>query len=85
MFNVEIYINADPDGDNVMVRMDTFKDENIQLTDTIQQARDPGNIFTAFSQNFTVPASKTNNKIFKHYYNPNIQDGYDARIRFENQ
>ena len=83
MFNVEIYINADPDGDNVMVRMDTFKDENIQLTDTIQQARDPGNIFTAFTQNFTVPASKTNNKIFKHYYNPNIQDGYDARIRFD--
>ena len=83
MFNVEIYINADPDGDNVMVRMDTFKDENIQLTDTIQQARDPGNIFTAFSQNFSVPASKTNNKIFKHYYNPNIQDGYDARIRFD--
>ena len=28
-----------------------------------------------------MPASKENNKIFEHYYNFNIDDGFDARVK----
>jgi len=75
MFKVELYVDG--------TRLDLFKDENISITDTIQEIKDPGTIFTAFSQTFTVPSSKTNNKVFKHYYNSRVSVGtgvgFDAR------
>ena len=53
-------------------KVDLFKDESVSITDSIQNVRDISKIFTAFSQQFNLPASKTNNKIFKHYYNFDI-------------
>jgi hypothetical protein len=50
-------------------RVDLFDDESISITDTIQNVKDIAKIFTPFSQQFNLPASKTNNKLFKHYYN----------------
>ena len=41
--------------------------------------RDPSKIFTDFSKNFNLPATSRNNKLFKHYYNYDIVDGFDAR------
>jgi hypothetical protein len=60
-------------------RIDLFNDESISLTQTIQNVRDIGKVFTDFSKSFTLPASKTNNKIFKHYYNFDIDGGFDGR------
>lgn len=60
-------------------RVELFKDETVSLTQTIQNVKDIGKIFTEFTKTFSVPASKSNNKIFKHYYNFNISNGYDAR------
>jgi len=57
-------------------RVELFKDESVTITDSIQNVKDIGSIFTAFSQSFNVPASKTNNKIFKHYYNYDIDLAY---------
>ena len=48
-------------------RVDLFDDEVISLTQTIQNVKDISKIFTPFSKSFTLPASKTNNKIFSHY------------------
>lgn len=62
-------------------RIDLFKDETVSLTQTIQNVKDPAKIFTSFTKTFSVPASKTNNKLFKHYYNYDIVNGYDARIK----
>ena len=62
-------------------RVDMFEDESIQLTSSIQDIKDISKVFTDYSQTFNVPASKTNNKIFKHYHNNAIQNGYDARFR----
>jgi len=61
------------------VRVDLFKDETVSLTQTIQNVKDINKIFTEFSKTFSLPASPTNNKIFKHYYNFDIQAGFDAR------
>ena len=60
-------------------RLDLFKDETVSLTQTIQNVKDIKKIFTEFTQTFSVPASKINNKIFKHYYNFHITNGFDAR------
>ena len=67
-------------------RVDLFKDETISLTDTIQNVRDISKVFATFTKTFTLPASSTNNKLFKHYYNFNIrntsdtsQSAFDAR------
>ena len=60
-------------------RVELFKDESVTITDSIQNVKDIEKVFTAFSQSFSVPASKANNKIFKHYYNFDIVGGFDAR------
>ena len=70
---VELYISN--------TRVDLFKDESVTITDTIVNAKDVAKVFTAFSQQFSLPASSTNNKIFKHYYNYDITGGFDARVR----
>ena len=56
-----------------------FKDESISLTSTIQNIRDIKKVFTDFSHEFNIPASKENNKLFQHWENWNIVDGFDAR------
>jgi len=73
MQTIQLYIEGQ--------RVDMFKDESVTLTQSIQNIRDIAKIFTDFSRTFTIPASKTNNKIFKHYYNFNIENGFDARTK----
>ena len=62
-------------------RVDLFKDETVSITQTIQNVKDIAKIFTSFTKTFSVPASKVNNKLFEHYYNYDITDGFDARIK----
>lgn len=66
-------------------RMDLFSDETISINSSIQNSKDIGKIFTDFSQSFTIPASKNNNKVLKHYYNTNIAEGnsIDARKKLD--
>ena len=61
------------------VRVDLMEEDLIELTQVIQDARDIEKIFTDYSRTFNLPASKTNNKIFKHWYNPDI-DGFDSSV-----
>ena len=56
-----------------------MEEDLIELTQVIQDAKDIEKIFTDYSRTFNLPASKTNNKIFKHWYNPDI-DGFDNQI-----
>ncbi len=71
MQKLQLYIGTE--------RVDLFKDETVSFTQTIQNVKDIKKIFTEFSKTFSLPASKVNNKIFKHYYNFNIDGGFDAR------
>ena len=61
------------------VRVDLMEEGIIELTQVIQDAKDIEKVFTDYSRTFNLPASKTNNKIFKHWYNPDI-DGFDNQI-----
>jgi len=59
--------------------LDVFQDEGITLKQILKEVTDPKKLFTDYSKSFTVPASKKNNKLFKHYYNIDIDNGFDAR------
>ena len=78
MQKIVLYIK---DGDGVYRRVDMFDDETISLTSKIQDVKDIAKVFTDFSETFTVPASRENNKIFQHWYQYEIDNGFDARTR----
>ena len=59
--------------------LDMFGDESISIKTMVKDLSDPKKLFTAYSRSFTVPASKKNNRIFKHYYNIDITNGLDSR------
>ena len=71
MQKIQLYIEGQ--------RVDMFSDESVTVTQSIQNVKDIEKVFTDFSRTFNLPASKTNNKIFKHYYNFDIVGGFDAR------
>lgn len=62
-------------------RLDLFADENIMLNSSIADVQDITKNTTEYTKSFTVPASDENNQIFKHYYDFNIDGGFDARIK----
>ena len=77
MQRLQLYIE---DHKNDEILIDLFDNETIQLTSSIQDVKDIGKVFTDFSQTFSVPASETNNKVFRHFYNFNITgNAFDAR------
>ena len=79
----QLYIDTsgNPLGEPTFERVDFFDFESIELNSSFQDIRDISKVFTDYSKTFSVPASPKNNKIFRHYYNSNIEDGFDARIK----
>lgn len=61
--------------------LDTFPNENIELTSAVSSISDITKNLTDFTRSFTVPASDNNNILFKHYYNANIDNTFDARTK----
>jgi len=61
------------------VRVDLMEEDLISLTQVIQDVKSIDKIFTDYSQTFNLPASKTNNKIFKYWYNPDVE-GFDNQL-----
>ena len=72
---IQLFIGTD--------QVELFKDESVTITDSIQNIKDIEKVFTTFSQSFNVPASKANNKIFKHYYKFDIVSGFDGRKKVD--
>ena len=75
MQKLQLYISGE--------RIDLFKDEQVSISLSQQDVKDPAKIFAEFTKTFTIPASKSNNIIFEHYYNFNIINGFDARNKVE--
>ena len=89
MQTVQIFIYVD----GVANRIELFKDEKISVTSSIQNFNDIGKLFTDYSQSFTIPASKHNNAIFRHWYESavgetdldapqNVDGAFDHRIKY---
>ena len=72
-------------------RLELFNDEKITVSSTIQNISDISKIFTDYSQGFTIPCSPTNNAIFKHFYQNDVdtigiidyQNRYNAYIEVD--
>ena len=62
-------------------RLELFNDEKITVSSTIQNISDISKIFTDVSLGFTIPCSPTNNAIFQHFY----QNDVDATIDYQNR
>jgi hypothetical protein len=63
------------------IRVDLFNDEKIDLNSSVQNVNDISKTFSDFSQSFTVPASGSNNTIFQHYYNTDVDGVFNPNIR----
>jgi len=78
MIVVGVYIY---DESGIARRIELFSDEKISVTSSVQDIADISKTFTDFSQSFTVPATTNNNAIFKHWYDNDVDNGFDARTR----
>ena len=65
--------------------IDLYKDEGINFKSTVQDINDISKVFADFTKDFNVPASKENNEVFKHYYESDIFNGFDARTKKDGQ
>lgn len=70
---VKIYIE-----DNLI---DLFESENLEINSSVADTQDISKTSTDYTRTFTVPASDNNNAIFKHYYNADIDNTFDARTK----
>jgi hypothetical protein len=73
-----LYIGNDPTD-----LLDLYGDENIEMNSSVTDIEDIEKNTTEFIKTFTVPASNKNNRKFKHYYNADIDNSFDARIKVE--
>ncbi len=64
-------------------KVDQYKDEAVDIVSSVLDVSDITKNTGDYSKTFTVPASKTNNKLFKHWYNANIDNGFDARTKVD--
>jgi hypothetical protein len=80
MIGTNLYIQDINNPDN-FIKVDLFKDENFELNSSVQNINDISKTFSDFSQSFTVPASDTNNRIFQHYYNSDVDGSFNPNIR----
>ena len=62
-------------------RVDLFDDEKISVVSSIQNINDISKTFTDFSQTFTVPATKQNNKIFRHWYDNSNDSPFSTLVK----
>jgi hypothetical protein len=84
MIDIQLYIDQNDNRSTTRdyAKVDLFKDESITLTSSIQNIRDIARVFADYTRSFSLPANDTNNKIFKHFYNPDVigLDGTTKKI-----
>lgn len=64
-------------------KLSLFEDENIELKSSLANINDITKQNTDFTRSFTVPADNINNRLFKHYYNADIDNSFDARTKVD--
>lgn len=73
MTSVQVYIEGK--------RLELFKDENIKINLSLQNVADFSKQYADFTQSFSVPASPTNNAIFEHFYQNEVDSTFDYNIK----
>ena len=73
---IELLVNG-PSSGTTIGQIDLFGDEPISLTYSIADIKDISKRNGSYSQSFTVPASKNNNKLFNHIFNIGADSSFD--------
>ena len=73
MADVEVYIEG--------FKVTLSDDEGINIKLNTQDINDISKVNAGYTKDWTVPPSKKNNLLFKHYYNADIVGGFDARTK----
>lgn len=73
--NISIYIKNN--------KLTLYDNESIVLKSSFADITDLTKLKADFTRSFTVPANDVNNRIFKHYYNANIDNTFDARKKID--
>tara|TARA_R110001632_G_scaffold67874_1_gene159428 strand:+ start:11 stop:2734 length:2724 start_codon:yes stop_codon:yes gene_type:complete len=61
--------------------IDQYSDESVEINSSVLDVQDITKNTGDYSKAFSVPTSKRNNKVFKHWYNSSIDNGFDGRTR----
>ena len=73
MIEIQLYIDTSSDDSGDYARVDLFEEESVTLISSIQNIKDISKIFADYSRTFKIPANDNNNKLFKHFYNPDVR------------
>jgi len=63
--------------------IEQYKDESVEVVSSVLDITDITKNTGDYTKTFTVPASKSNNKLFKHYYDATIDNSFDARTKID--
>lgn len=69
--------------DDTVYRLDLYQDENIDITFSQQDINDISKVFTDYSQNFSIPATKVNNQVFQYWYENALDNGFDDSAKLD--
>lgn len=64
-------------------KIDLFEDEKISINLSVKNISDLSKVLTDFTQSFNVPATKSNNSVFEHWYNADVDGTFNVNIRVE--
>lgn len=85
MNKLELYIDSDGYEELNLQRLELFKDEEITITQTIKNNKDISKVFTDYTQDFNVPASKHNKRVFKFVQDSDLVGGINIGKKFKSE
>ena len=82
MIQPQLFIDTGKNGLPNWLKADMNASESITIKDAIKKSKDVGKVFTSYTNPFSLPASKSNNIIFKRFSNNKVYEGFDPRRKY---
>jgi hypothetical protein len=83
MIQPQLFIDTGKNGSSNWLKADMNASNSITIKDAIKKSKDVGKVFTAYTNPFRLPASKSNNIIFKRFSNNKVYEGFDPRRKYD--
>jgi len=83
MIQPQLFIDTGKNGLSNWLKADMSASESITIKDAIKKSKDVGKVFTSYTNPFSLPASKSNNIIFKRFSNNKVYEGFDPRRKYD--
>ena len=83
MIQPQLFIDTGKNGLPNWLKADMSASESITIKDAIKKSKDVGKVFTSYTNPFSLPASKSNNIIFKRFSNNKVYEGFDPRRKYD--